>query len=156
MGLFNFFMKGVGFSDKSGSEPKPKKQTKPTTATVTEPSQSQDRFGDFEKGLANSFMTQPIDGAGVDLSSVPFGASGKNVLIYAPKSDKDLQLLIECLRRKESCIVNLKYLDTKAATKVLDFLSGAVYALRGTIKRLQEELFLLTPEGVNVMIQNNN
>ena len=155
MGLFNFFMKGVGFSDKEGS-PKPKKQAKAATSVVPEQPQSQDRFGDFEKGLAGSFATQQIDSSNIDLSSVPFGASGKNVLIYAPKSDKDLQLLIECLRRKESCIVNLKYLDTQAATKVLDFLSGAVYALRGTIKRLQEELFLLTPEGVNVMIQNNN
>lgn len=151
MGLFNFFMKGVGFSD--GQE-KPKKQAKVSTSVV--PEQPKDRYSNFENGLANTFPTQTVDSQSIDLSSVPFGTTGKNVLIYAPKGDKDLQLLIECLRRKESCIVNLGEMDNVAAEKVLDFLSGAVYALRGTIKRLQGDLFLLTPEGVNVMTQNNN
>ena len=152
MGLFNFFMKGVGFSDKE--ENKQKKQAKASTSVV--PEQPKEKYSNFDNGLANSFATQTVDSASIDLSSVPFGASGKNVLIYAPKGDKDLQLLIECLRRKESCIVNLGAMDIVAAEKVLDFLSGAVYALRGTIKRLQGDLFLLTPEGVNVMTQNNN
>ena len=151
MGLFNFFMKGVGFSDKEDN--KQKKQTKAATSVV--PEQPKDRYSNFDNGLANSFATQNVDSASLDLSSIPFGASGKNVLIYTPKGDKDLQLLIECLRRKESCIVNLDAMDAVAAGKVLDFLSGAVYALRGTIKRLQGGLFLLTPEGVNVMTQNN-
>ena len=150
MGLFNFFMKGVGFSD--GQE-KQKKQAKAATSVVPE---QKDRYSSFENGLANTFATQSVDGQSMDLSSVPFGATGKNVLIYAPKGDRDLQLLIECLRRKESCIVNLGEMDNEAAVKVLDFLSGAVYALRGTIKRLQGDLFLLTPEGVNVMTQNKN
>ncbi len=152
MGLFNFFMKGVGFSDKE--ENKQKKQAKASTSVV--PEQPKEKYSNFDNGLANSFATQTVDSASIDLSSVPFGTSGKNVLIYAPKGDKDLQLLIECLRRKESCIVNLGAMDNVAAEKVLDFLSGAVYALRGTIKRLQGDLFLLTPEGVNVMTQNNN
>jgi len=151
MGLFNFFMKGVGFSD--GQE-KPKKQAKASTSVV--PEQPKDRYSNFENGLANTFPTQTVDSQSIALSYVPFGTTGKNVLIYAPKGDKDLQLLIECLRRKESCIVNLGEMDNVAAEKVLDFLSGAVYALRGTIKRLQGDLFLLTPEGVNVMTQNNN
>lgn len=152
MGLFNFFMKGVGFSDKESN--KKKKQVKAESSIVPE-APANNRYTNFENGLANTFSTQNIDTANIDLSSMPFGSSGKNVLIYAPKDDKDLQLLIECLRRQESCIVNLGAMDNATAEKVLDFLSGAVYALRGTIKRLQGDLFLLTPEGVNIMTQNN-
>ena len=151
MGLFNFFMKGVGFEGRDDN--KQKKQAKVKTSVV--PESKPDRYSNFDRGLANTFATQNIDPAGIDLSSMPFGTSGKNVLIYSPKGDKDLQLLIECLRRKESCIVNLGAMDNTTAEKVLDFLSGAVYALRGTIKRLQGDLFLLTPEGVNIMTQTN-
>jgi len=153
MGLFNFFMKGVGFSDKDNG--KKKKQSKAENSIVPEQNTS-NRYSNFDKGLANTFATQSVDSTSIDLSSMPFGTSGKNVLIYAPKGDKDLQLLIECLRRQESCIVNLGAMDNTTAEKVLDFLSGAVYALRGTIKRLQGDLFLLTPEGVNIMTQNNS
>lgn len=152
MGLFDFFMKGVGFGEKEDG--KPKKQAKAKSSVVAQT--PVDRYSNFDKGLANTFATQNVDGANIDLSSMPFGTMGKNVLIYAPKGDKDLQLLIECLRRKESCIVNLGAMDNATAEKVLDFLSGAVYALRGTIKRLQGDLFLLTPEGVNIMTQTNN
>ena len=152
MGVFDFIMKGMGFS---GGEQKPKKQPKKEPATSMIPNE---KYSSFDNGMAKTFTSSNLDSNAVNLSQIPaFNGtmSGKNVVIYAPKTDKDIQLLIECLRRHESCIVNLGNLQNNEAEKVLDFLSGAVYALRGGIRRLQGDLFLLTPEGINIMTQSN-
>lgn len=153
MGVFNFIMRGMGFSD--GETQNKKKNSKKTASTSIIPNE---KYSNFDNGMAHTFAASQIDANVVNLSQIPaFNGtmSGKNVVIYAPNNDKDIQLLIECLRRHESCIVNLGSLQNAEAEKVLDFLSGAVYALRGGIRRLQGDLFLLTPEGINIMTQSN-
>ena len=49
MGLFNFFMKGVGFSDKE--ENKQKKQAKASTSVV--PEQPKEKYSNFRKHIYN-------------------------------------------------------------------------------------------------------
>ena len=114
-----------------------------------------DKYTSFDNGLANSFVVNEFKNPG-DVSSMPnlSGISGSNLIIYAPKENKDIKILIECLRRREACIVNLGLLRASDAEKILQFLSGAVYALKGSIKRLQGDLFLMTPEGINIMTQS--
>ena len=155
MGIFNFIMKGMGFSGDENYNNKSKKQSKKAAATSIIPNE---KYSNFDNGMAKTFASTSIDSNSVNLSQIPAfnGAmAGKNMVIYAPNSDKDIQLLVECLRRHESCIVNLGNLQHSEAEKVLDFLSGAAYALKGGIRRLQGDLFLLTPEGINIMTQTN-
>ena len=147
MGLFNSIMKGMGFdSDKS-----PKKDKKQEMENKTN-----DKYSNFDNGLANSFVVNEFKSNSEINSQIPNlsgGIGGSNLVIYAPKDNKDIKLLVECLRRREACIVNLGLLKTADAEKILQFLSGAVYALKGSIKRLQGDLFLMTPEGINIMTQ---
>lgn len=149
MGLFNSLMKGMGFS---GNDDKKKKPT-----TTVDNNKVQDKYSNFDNGLANSFVVNEFKNANDIASQIPNlsgGIGGSNLIIYAPKDNKDIKILIECLRRKEACIVNLGLLKPVDADKILQFLSGAVYALKGSIKRLQGDLFLMTPEGINIMTQS--
>ena len=149
MGLFNSLMKGMGFS---GDDNKKKKPT-----TTVDNNKNQDKYSNFDNGLANSFVVNEFKNANDITSQIPNlsgGIGGSNLIIYAPKDNKDIKILIECLRRKEACIVNLGLLKPADADKILQFLSGAVYALKGSIKRLQGDLFLMTPEGINIMTQS--
>lgn len=137
MGIFNSFMKGMGFE---GEESK---------ARVDD---SSSKYANFDNNLANNFNVSEFNkeenGQTPDFTA---GIGGKNLIIYAPKDNNDIKILVDCIRRRESCIVNLGQLKQIDADKILQFLSGAVYALRGSIKRLQGDLFLMTPEGVNIM-----
>ncbi len=145
MGLFNSLMKGMGFSN--NDEPEKNKNKKDNT---------EDKYSNFENGLANSFVVGEFKNPSEITSQIPNlagGVGGKNLIIYSPKNNNDIKLLIDCLRRKEACIVNLAQLKPSDADKILQFISGAVYALRGSIKRLQGDLFLMTPEGINIMTQ---
>ena len=76
----------------------------------------------------------------------------KNVIIYVPKTQADIKNLIDFLRRKEPIIVNFSKIDDKSSTQMLSFISGALYALKGSIHPIADELFLLTPEGVNILV----
>lgn len=151
MGLFNVIFKGMGFKDENET----KKEKKPTTNVVAEQPKPE-KYSNFDNGLAKTFTVSSLNES-TGVSSMPtFPTGGGNVVIYAPKENKDIKILIECLRKKEPCIVDLGKLQPNDAEKILDFLSGAVYALRGSIRRLQGDLFVLTPEGVNIMTQTED
>ena len=148
MGLFNSFFKGLGFSDDGKS--------KKTTQVATENPAGNEKYSNFDNGLANSFVVNEFKNPNDIVSQIPGlpgELGGKNLIIYEPKDNKDIKILVECLRRNEACIVNLGLLRQSDADKILQFLSGAVYALRGSIKRLQGDLFLMTPESINIMTQ---
>ena len=140
MGLFNSLMKGMGFESK---EPEKTQMD----------NKSDEKYSNFDNGLANSFVVGDFNASQAQQSPQFPGLSAGlgNLIIYAPKDNNDIKILIECLRRKEACIVNLGQLKASDADKILQFLSGAVYALKGSIKRLQGDLFLMAPEGVNIM-----
>jgi len=151
MGFFNFIFKGMGFKDENET-----KKEKRVSSSVMPEQPKQEKYSRFDNGLAKSFSVSNINENSA-INSIPtFQAGGGNLVIYAPKENKDIKILVECLRKKEPCIVDLGKLQTSDAEKILDFLSGAVYALRGNIQRLQGDLFVLTPEGVNIMTQRDD
>ncbi len=147
MGFFNSIFRGMGFSGKEELPEKKKQDGEPS---------ANEKYSNFDQGLANSFVVGEFDSKSSNLSSqIPdlSAVGGKNLIIYTPKDNNDIKILVECLRRKEACIVNLGQLKPQDSDKILQFLSGAVYALKGSIKRLQGDLFLLAPEGINIMTQ---
>ena len=78
--------------------------------------------------------------------------TGGAVVIYTPKTYEDVQTLIDYLKRDEPAIVNLAGIADSSAQRILDFMSGAVYGLSGSIKRIVGSVFLLTPRGVKIMM----
>ncbi len=80
----------------------------------------------------------------------------QNVVVYEPRTPEDVQILIDYLRRREPAIVNLDNLEDEViAQRILDYLSGAEYALGGSIHPIAGNIFLLTPEGVEITVPND-
>ena len=74
-----------------------------------------------------------------------------NFLMFAPSSYDDVEIIIDHLKNHEAVIINLKEIKNTVAQRILDFISGAIYALDGSIQPIENGLFLLTPGGVNIM-----
>lgn len=74
-----------------------------------------------------------------------------NFLMFAPGSFDDVEIIIDHLKNQEAVIINLKDIKTGIGQRVLDFISGAIYALDGSIQPIENGLFLLTPGGVGIM-----
>ncbi|MCH5351805.1 MAG: cell division protein SepF [Clostridiales bacterium] len=75
----------------------------------------------------------------------------QNMVIYSPKTSNDVERLIDYLRRREPAIINLDPIaDDPIAQRVLDFTSGAVYALGGRIVGIRDNMFLIVPDGIEI------
>lgn len=75
----------------------------------------------------------------------------KNIIFFYPKSYGEVQKLIDYLKAGESVMLNLDGISDEEAQRMLDFSSGAVYALSGSIQRVSGNIFLLTPEGLGII-----
>lgn len=76
----------------------------------------------------------------------------QNIAMYSPKNGADVERLIDFLRRREPAIIDLDPIaDTPDAQRILDFTSGAVYALGGSIVPMKENSFIVVPDGITIV-----
>lgn len=78
--------------------------------------------------------------------------SQKNVrvVLSEPRSYDEAQEIADHLRSRRSVVVNLQRVRSDLALRIVDFLSGTVYALSGSISKLGPNIFLCTPESVEI------
>lgn len=72
------------------------------------------------------------------------------VVIVEPRVYAEAQDISEHLKNKRATIVNLQRIDRDQGVRIIDFLSGTVYALGGDIQRIGDKIFLCTPDNVEV------
>ncbi len=72
------------------------------------------------------------------------------VNVISPKNFEDLQLLLDSLKKSEGLVVDFENTDTALAQRMLDFLSGAVYALDAKIEQIKSKMYMLLPKGLNI------
>ena len=72
------------------------------------------------------------------------------MVIIEPKNIDECRKLIDNLRANKPVIINLEKVETDLARKMFDFLSGATYALKGNIQRINQNIYLFAPHNVNI------
>jgi cell division inhibitor SepF len=77
-------------------------------------------------------------------------AAGARVHIVAPVRFSDAQEIANRLMGNQPVIVNLQNADRDLQRRMIDFCSGVTYALSGSMERVADEVFLLTPSNVKV------
>ena len=73
------------------------------------------------------------------------GVQQVKVIISQPNSFEQSEEICEHLKEKKSIIVNLEYVNKDVARRIIDFISGAVYALDGNIQKISNSIFLVAP-----------
>lgn len=104
-----------------------------------------------EKASADMFggkQPAPVRPAAAAVTAPPIDF--KNVLVYEPSSYDDVEKLIDYLKSRQPAIINLDNASPDTAQRVLDFMSGAIYALNGSVVRISGNIFLISPEGVGI------
>ncbi|WP_203246156.1 cell division protein SepF [Sporosarcina beigongshangi] len=83
----------------------------------------------------------------VSLQSVQ---KSSKVILIEPRVYAEAQDISEHLKNKRAVVVNLQRIERDQGIRIVDFLSGTVYALSGDIQRIGTDIFLCTPENVEV------
>ncbi|MFJ7696388.1 cell division protein SepF [Lysinibacillus fusiformis] len=77
-------------------------------------------------------------------------SKGAKVVLIEPRVYAEAQDIAEHLKNKRAAIVNLQRIEREQGKRIIDFLSGTVYALAGDIQRIGKDIFLCTPDNVEV------
>jgi cell division inhibitor SepF len=72
------------------------------------------------------------------------------VHLVVPRSFNDAQSIADKFKESVPVIVNLQGTDVELSKRLIDFSSGLTYALNGSMQRVADKVFLLTPRNVEV------
>lgn len=72
------------------------------------------------------------------------------VVLAEPRSYDEAQDIADNLKNHRPIIVNLQRVPKEHAIRIIDFLSGTVYALNGNIQKLGSHIFMCTPANVDI------
>ncbi|MBP5686236.1 MAG: cell division protein SepF [Clostridia bacterium] len=71
--------------------------------------------------------------------------------VFEPSDFKDVERIIDALKVGKNAMVHLNKLKPETARRVIDMLSGAVYAIGGGVYEMQNNVFMFSPTGVEIM-----
>ena len=77
-------------------------------------------------------------------------AQSVKMVISQPTSFEQSEEICSLLKEKKSVIVNLEYVSKEVARRIVDFISGGVYALDGHIQKISNSIFLIAPTNYEI------
>ncbi len=83
----------------------------------------------------------------VPIRSIP---KGFEVSIMKPTIFEDSQDICDLLMSGKVTVINLEGFDLDLAQRIMDFVSGCVYAINGKLHQISNYIFIVTPENVDI------
>ena len=75
---------------------------------------------------------------------------GAKMILLEPRAYSEAQQIADHLKKRNTVVVNLKRVTADQAKRIMDFLSGTIYAIKGNIQKIGNGIFLCTPNNINV------
>jgi len=111
--------------------------------------QRREEFEDWsEPDAANTAVPRQGPGGRRPLEAV--ASASVRVHLVVPRSFNDAQSIADKFKESVPVIVNLQGTDPELSKRLIDFSSGLTYALNGSMQRVADKVFLLTPRNVEV------
>jgi len=76
--------------------------------------------------------------------------SGGKMILIEPRAYSESQTIADHLKKRNMVVVNLKRVTSDQAKRIIDFLTGTIYAIGGDLQKLGNGIYLCTPKNVNV------
>ena len=75
---------------------------------------------------------------------------GMEVCVIRPSSMEDSKEITDVLLSGRAVILNLEGLNVDIAQRIIDFTIGSSYAMRGNLRKISNNIFIVTPESVDI------
>ncbi len=76
--------------------------------------------------------------------------NGNKMILVEPRAYSESQQIADYLKNRNSVVVNLKRVTSDQAKRIIDFLTGTIYAINGDLQKLGNGIYLCTPNNVSV------
>ena len=145
MGIYNKFLDFIGIEEAEDKQEgdlfeedvAPEKEAAPRRRPLLDP---EPKKTPRESRLQGGGETVPMP-----------NVAAMKMIVYHPVSYEDAQNIIDNLKSRKPVIVNMEELDVAAAQRILDFISGAIYAINGTIAKISRGIFVVAPNNYDVI-----
>ena len=85
-----------------------------------------------------------------DTPKVTIPGNGGKMILLEPRAYSESQQIADHLKKRNTVVVNMKRVTPDQAKRIVDFLSGTVYAIGGDLQKIGGGIFLCTPKNVDV------
>ena len=95
----------------------------------------------------------PLIGKLVELIAMPNGEIQKVALgldVRADQNFDDAQKVADYLRKNQPVVVNFEDTDSDVMKRIVDFVSGTIYALNGSMKKIGRNIMVCAPQNVDI------
>lgn len=75
---------------------------------------------------------------------------GAAVCVFKPTNVSESREITMTLRANKTVVLNLEDADDISAQRILDFTSGSCFALDGTLQKISNYIFIVTPASVDI------
>ena len=99
----------------------------------------------------SSFQSSTPSGSGFNGQVLNMNSGKQEVVLFHAKTFDDAAKAADELRRKKAVILNMENVDKALTRRVVDFLSGSVYALDGTVKKIAQSTYLFCPHNMDIV-----
>ena len=105
--------------------------------------------------LKNMFNTEEDDTKSAEdeyynAENVTSPNNGGKMILLEPRAFSESQQIADHLKKRNTVVVNMKRITADQAKRIVDFLSGTVYAIGGDLQKIGSGIFLCTPKNINV------
>ena len=105
----------------------------------------------FIKGLFNDKEETHASDEYYDIKSTEIiEEGGSKMILLEPRAYSEAQQIADHLKKRNTVVVNLKRVTADQAKRIMDFLSGTIYAIKGNIQKIGSGIFLCTPNNIDV------
>ncbi|KRM96531.1 hypothetical protein FC19_GL000825 [Liquorilactobacillus aquaticus DSM 21051] len=105
--------------------------------------QSDDFYAKKDKDLADTSKNSKV----VSMHARGQEKVEKKIALFEPRIYSDVKVIATRLLNDQAAVVNFQRMDEQQAHRVVDFLTGTVFAIGGEVQRIGEQIFLCTPHG---------
>ena len=75
---------------------------------------------------------------------------GNKMILLEPRAYSESQQIADHLKMRNTVVVNLKRVTPDQAKRIVDFITGTIYAIGGDLQKIGGGIFLCTPNNINV------
>ena len=106
-----------------------------------------DKFKNFFSG---GEVVEPDDSSITEYYGDQQADASNKMMLLEPRAYSESQQIADYLKNRSAVVVNLKRVTPDQAKRIVDFLSGTLYAIGGDLQKLGGGIFLCTPNNINV------
>ena len=87
---------------------------------------------------------------GIDEAYKDSNSEGNKMILLEPRAYSESQQIADHLKNRHTVVVNLKRVTKDQTKRIVDFLSGCIYAIGGDMQKIGPGIFVCAPNNINV------